>query len=132
MKKNQIYVCGCEGDQKCDCMIEVLRDCETCADTAPICCGQPMKLLEPKTADQGREKHVPVIVKQDGGYLVKVGDVPHPMIEKHWITFIELHTKDAVYRNELFPEQAPEAFFATDEEAVDAIAYCNIHGLWVG
>ena len=81
MKKNQIYVCGCEGDQKCDCMIEVLRDCETCADTAPICCGQPMKLLEPKTADQGREKHVPVIEKQDGGYLVKVGDVPHPMIQ---------------------------------------------------
>ncbi len=132
MKKHQIYVCGCEGEQKCDCMVEVLSDCETCADTAPTCCGETMTLLEPKTADQGKEKHVPVIVKQAGGYLVKVGDVPHPMIEKHWITFIELRTADSIFRKQLHPEQTPEAFFATDEEALEAIAYCNIHGLWIG
>jgi superoxide reductase len=90
-----------------------------------------MVLLEVKTADQGKEKHVPVIEKQDGGYLVKVGDVPHPMIEKHWITFIELRTKDAVYRKYLHAEQEPQAFFATEEAIVEVVSYCNIHGLWV-
>ena len=131
MKQNQMYVCGCGGDKKCDCMVEVITSCDTCADTSPICCGEPMVLLEAKTADQGKEKHVPVIEKQDGGYLVKVGDVPHPMIEKHWITFIELRTTNAVYRKYLQADQEPQAFFVTDEEVVEVVAYCNIHGLWV-
>lgn len=131
MKEHQIYVCGCEGDKKCDCMFEVLMGCETCATSAPTCCGEPMKLLEPKTADQGKEKHVPVIEKKEGGYLVKVGDVPHPMTEKHLINFIELRTTTSVFRKKLNPEEAPQAFFVTDEEAVEAVSYCNLHGLWV-
>ncbi len=93
MKQNQMYVCGCGGDKKCDCMVEVITSCDTCADTSPICCGEPMVLLEAKTADQGKEKHVPVVEKQEGGYLVKVGDVPHPMIEKHWITLLNFAPK---------------------------------------
>lgn len=128
MKQNQIYVCG---DKNCSGMVEVIASCDTCEDTDLICCGEPMVLLEAKTADQGKEKHVPVVEKQDGGYLVKVGDVPHPMIEKHWITFIELRTKDAVYRKYLHPDQEPQAFFATEEEIVEVVSYCNIHGLWV-
>lgn len=128
MKQNQIYVCG---DKNCGGMVEVITSCDTCEDTDLICCGEPMVLLEAKTADQGKEKHVPVVEKQYGGYLVKVGDVPHPMIEKHWITFIELRTKDAVYRKYLHPGQEPQAFFATEEEIVEVVSYCNIHGLWV-
>jgi superoxide reductase len=33
-----------------------------------VCCGQPMELLEEKTADATTEKHVPVIEKTDDGY----------------------------------------------------------------
>ncbi|MBL7107677.1 MAG: desulfoferrodoxin FeS4 iron-binding domain-containing protein, partial [Phycisphaerae bacterium] len=38
-----------------------------------VCCGQPMEKLEEKTADQAKEKHVPVIEKIDGGFKVKIG-----------------------------------------------------------
>lgn len=131
MKQGQIYVCGCTGDQKCDCMVEFIANCDTCV-TTPLCCDVPMVLLEAKTADQGKEKHVPVLEKMDGGYLVKVGDVPHPMLEKHWISFIELRTTTAVYRKFLKPEETPQTFFATDENVVEVLAFCNIHGLWKG
>ena len=96
------------------------------------CCGEPMVQLEEQTADAANEKHVPVIEKQAGGYLVKVGSVPHPMLEAHFIQFIELHTTEIVYRKYLKPGEAPEAFFAVQAEAVWAREYCNIHGLWKG
>ena len=38
-----------------------------------VCCGQPMKKLDEKTADFATEKHVPYIERKDGGVLVKVG-----------------------------------------------------------
>lgn len=96
------------------------------------CCGEPMAQLEEQTADAANEKHVPVIEKQPGGYLVKVGSVAHPMLDAHYIQFIELHTADMVYRKYLKPGDASEAFFEVKAEAVWAREYCNIHGLWKG
>jgi len=96
-----------------------------------VCCGEPMELLEAKTADDGREKHVPVVSEKDGGIFVKVGDVPHPMMEKHWINFIEVLTADMVIRKELKAGEAPEAWFNVKPEDVVAVReYCNLHGLW--
>lgn len=129
MKMGELFVCASAGETKCDCMIEILTDCE-CESTPPICCGYPMKLVEEKTADQGKEKHVPVITPVDGGYEVKVGEVPHPMLEKHFISFIELSTSNEIYRKFLMPDEEPVAFFYTKNEAVSARAFCNIHGLW--
>ena len=83
-----------------------------------------------KTADSATEKHVPVIEKIDGGYKVKVGDVPHPMEEKHYIEWIELIADGQVYRQFLNPGQAPEATFMIDAAQVSAREYCNLHGLW--
>lgn len=38
------------------------------------------------------EKHIPVLEKAgDNQVLVKVGAVPHPMLEGHWIQWIELY-----------------------------------------
>ena len=37
-----------------------------------VCCGEPMKLMVEGATDGAMEKHVPVIEKVDGGYLVKV------------------------------------------------------------
>ncbi len=90
-----------------------------------------MKLLEGKTADMATEKHVPVIEEKDGGVLVKVGSTTHPMTEEHHIAFIEVLTKDMVYRAELAHTQAPEAFFnVKKEDIIEAREYCNVHGLW--
>ncbi len=68
-----------------------------------VCCGQPMEKLTEKTADQGKEKHVPVIEKTANGYKVKVGSVPHPMEEKHYIEWIEIIADGKTYRQYLRP-----------------------------
>jgi len=95
-----------------------------------VCCGQPMSRLTENTVDAAKEKHVPVIEKVDGGYKVKVGAVPHPMEDKHYIEWIELIAGGSVYRRYLSPGDQPEAFFATDAQDVSAREYCNLHGLW--
>ncbi len=95
-----------------------------------VCCGQPMKLFTENTVDAAKEKHVPVIEKVDGGIKVKVGDVPHPMEEKHYIEFVELIADGKVYRQFLNPGEAPEAVFCIEADQVSAREYCNLHGLW--
>ena len=37
------------------------------------------------TTDGAYEKHVPVIEQQGDHVMVKVGSVPHPMLDVHWI-----------------------------------------------
>ncbi len=94
-----------------------------------VCCGQPMELLEEKTvAKEGKEKHVPIIEKIDDGYLVKVGSVPHPMEEKHYIQWIEAETDKGVCKKFLKPGDAPE--MKVCGEVKSAREYCNVHGLW--
>jgi len=95
-----------------------------------VCCNQPMKLMEARTEDQGKEKHVPVIEKTDKGIKVKVGSVPHPMEEKHYIEWVAIDTDTGVYRVFLNPSQEPEAEFEVTEEILGAREYCNVHGLW--
>lgn len=95
-----------------------------------VCCGQPMKLQTENTVDAAKEKHVPVIEKVAQGYKVKLGSVPHPMEEKHYIEWIELLAGDKSYLEFLKPGQAPEAVFCVEAEGVSARAYCNLHGLW--
>jgi superoxide reductase len=118
----EIYKCNVCGN-----VVEVVHT----GAPALVCCGQPMEKLEAKTQDEGKEKHVPVIETIAGGITVKVGSVAHPMLEKHFIRFIEVLTKDRVYRAELNPEQTPEAEFPVDpSEVVEVREYCNLHGLW--
>ncbi|MCK4431256.1 MAG: desulfoferrodoxin FeS4 iron-binding domain-containing protein, partial [Candidatus Aminicenantes bacterium] len=69
-KRLQIYKC-----EICGNIVEVLHE----GVGQLVCCGQPMKLQEEKTEEQGREKHLPVIEKTDKGIKVKVGAVTHPM-----------------------------------------------------
>jgi len=95
-----------------------------------VCCGQPMQLLQEKTEDQGNEKHVPVIEKTETGVTVKVGSVPHPMEEKHYIQWVEVLADGKVYRKFLKPGDAPEAEFDISATNIVAREYCNLHGLW--
>lgn len=120
--KKNVFKC-----KHCGLVVEVLT-----AGADPVCCGEPMELLPEKTADAKTEKHVPVIEKIDGGYKVVVGSIPHPMLENHWIEWIELVVDGKSYRQFLKPGDAPEAVFAIDACAcsVGAREYCNVHGLW--
>jgi superoxide reductase len=95
-----------------------------------VCCDQPMKLMEENTTDAALEKHVPVIEKTEDGIKVKVGSVPHPMQEEHYIEWIELIADGRAYRQFLNPGEEPEAVFNVEAQSVTAREYCNIHGLW--
>jgi len=99
-----------------------------------------MELLIEKNQDEGLEKHVPVIEKTEKGVKVKVGSVPHPMEEAHYIEWIEILVDGKVYRKFLKPGDAPadakalagkpEAEFCVEAENIIAREYCNLHGLW--
>ena len=89
-----------------------------------------MELILEKTQDVGSEKHVSVIEKIDRGVKVKVGSIPHPMEEKHYIEWIEIIADGRYCRKFLKPGDKPEAEFEVQAENIIAREYCNIHGLW--
>jgi len=95
-----------------------------------VCHGQPMILQTEKTDDVGKEKHVPVVEKTATGIRVKVGSVPHPMEEKHYIQWIEVISGDNLFVRGLKPGQKPEAEFPIRDAPMKVRAYCNVHGLW--
>ncbi|MBB6061832.1 superoxide reductase [Thermosipho japonicus] len=119
----QVYKC-----EKCGNIVEVLHE----GAGTLVCCGEPMKLLEEKTADTSTEKHVPFIEEVEDGYRVRVGEnALHPMEEKHYIEWIELIVDGVVYRKFLNPGDKPEAEFKVAKGSeVHAREYCNVHGLW--
>jgi superoxide reductase len=121
-KRKQIFKC-----EACGNIIEVLHG----GDGELVCCGEEMVRFEEKAAaDEGKEKHVPVIEASDDGVTVKVGSNPHPMEEKHYIEWIEVIDGDTCCRHFLKPGQKPEAFFEGGNRIVSAREYCNVHGLW--
>jgi len=120
-KKLQIYKC-----EICGNIVEVLHE----GVGQLVCCGQTMKLLEEKTEEQGKEKHLPVIEKIDSGIKVKVSSVPHPMEEKHYIEWIEIHTEKGTFRKFLKPGNNPEEEFEIKDNILKVREYCNVHGLW--
>jgi superoxide reductase len=118
----ELYKCNVCGN-----VVEVVHE----GAPALVCCGEDMEKLEAQTVDKGKEKHVPVVLDSECGILVKVGDVEHPMEDKHYIKFIEVLTADRVYRKELNPGDKPEASFCVEKQDVVSVReYCNIHGLW--
>ena len=119
----EIYYC-----EICGNVVEILNE----GAPALVCCEVPMVKLEAKTEDATIEKHVPFVEEVEGGVLVKVGqNQKHPMIEKHYIKFIEVLRKDRTCRVELKPGDKPEAFFTVKkEEIIEVREWCNLHGLW--
>jgi superoxide reductase len=120
-KLKEIYKC-----EICGNIVEVVH----ASAGVLICCGQPMKLQVENTVDASKEKHVPVVENVKGGVLVKVGAVEHPMLEAHYIEWIEVQTANKLYRKYLNPGDIPQALFLINEEVVSVREYCNVHGLW--
>lgn len=93
------------------------------------CCGKNMELLVANTVDASVEKHVPVYKRDGEKLIVSVGEVIHPMEEKHYIMWIAMVYDNKVIRINLLPNEVPEAVFNYVENA-EIYAYCNLHGLW--
>ncbi len=114
--------------QKCDNMVLELikKPCNL------MCCNDELVEVVPKTIDTGKEKHLPA-VKVDGKKVeIKVGEIPHPMQDVHFINLIILETSKTVHVTKLTPNDEPVTSFmmTEDEKPLNAYEYCNIHGLW--
>ena len=122
MKNVKFYICP-----HCGNLVEMVND----AGPKPVCCGQKMNELIPNTVDASGEKHIPVVTVADGIVEVNVGSVDHPMVDVHWIEWIQLVTDKGSYRKVLNPSEAPNVKFLLNGEKPEAVyAYCNLHGLW--
>ncbi|WP_409199640.1 desulfoferrodoxin family protein [Methanobrevibacter sp. DSM 116169] len=123
IKNNELYKCN-----KCDYIVEMIHGgaCEM------KCCDEEMELLKAIQKEEGTEKHIPIITVDADKIKIDIGEVPHPMVEEHWINFVELFVGDQIFRQELYPGDEPSVTFnvASKGEEVSARIYCNIHGLW--
>lgn len=120
-----------------------LYRCETCGNIVEIifagngelvCCEKPMKKLIPKTKEEAMmEKHVPIYEKiSENCAEIRVGEILHPMLDEHYITFIQAISKDKSLSQLqfLYPHQEPKMKLALDFPYSFSREYCNLHGLW--
>ena len=122
MLNTNFYICP-----HCGNIVEMVRD----AGVKPFCCGQKMNELIPNTVDASGEKHIPAVKVGEGVVEVNVGSVDHPMVDVHWIEWVQLVTDKGSYRKWLNPGEAPNVkFLLSEEKPVAVYAYCNLHGLW--
>lgn len=123
MKEIKFYRCSICGN-----VVMMVED----AGVNPVCCGKNMELLTAHTDEMAFEKHKPVMSVSGNRVEIKVGSVSHPMTEDHYIKWILLHTDKGLHMRCLDPGDTPDTVFTLHEGemALNAYAYCNIHGLW--
>jgi superoxide reductase len=97
-----------------------------------ICCGEEMEQLKAGSVDAAHEKHVPVYEKEGNTLRVQVGSVAHPMLEEHWIEWIQVNEPERTQRVMLKAGEEPEAVFHVKSDDFEVYEYCNLHGLWKG
>ena len=124
MNNTKFYIC-----EKCGNIVHKVKD----SGVPVVCCGQKMTYLEPGIVEASHEKHVPVIAVNGQEVTVTVGEVAHPMLDAHYITFVALETDKGAIVRQLKPGEEPVAKFtiASDEKVIAAYEYCNLHGLWM-
>ena len=120
-QKGDIYKCAVCGN-----IVEVLHP----GGGTLVCCGHPMVRMDENMTEASGEKHLPEIMKVDGGYQVTVGSGEHPMLDVHYIEWIELVTDRGSIKAFLKPGDKPSALFRTASKVLAVRAYCNLHGLW--
>lgn len=101
-----------------------------------VCCGEAMEKINPNTTEEVKtEYHIPVY-KYTGkdGIVIQVGVEPHPMIKEHYIMFIETISEDKkrVKLQYLEPGDQPKMLLESKIGKENALAFCNLHGLWRG
>ena len=122
-KRLEIYKC-----EICGNIVEIIAE----GAGELVCCGKVMERIEPKNEETMQEKHKPVIEIEGTDVTIKVGSIPHPMIQEHHIDFIEAISLDEkyMYRKYLDIGEAPELKFYCKTDKMKARELCNIHGLW--
>lgn len=79
--------------------------------------------------DASLEKHVPVYEIDGEELIVKVGELPHPMEENHYIMWIAIvHNNEFTLVNLKPSDNASYRFKYSPNSTI--YAYCNLHGLW--
>lgn len=121
VEKLNIYKCD-----HCGIIVEILHG----GAGTLVCCNHNMKQLKENTTDAAVEKHVPVVEIIPSGVKVAVGSLTHPMLEEHYIEWIEIIADGKIYRQHLNPGEKPEAVFNIEAKEIIAREYCNLHGLW--
>ena len=122
MKNVKFYICP-----HCGNIVEMVHD----AGVKPFCCGQKMEELIPGSVEASGEKHIPAVKVAENMVEVNVGSVDHPMVDVHWIEWVQLVTDRGSYRKWLNPGEAPNVkFHLNGEKPLAVYAYCNLHGLW--
>lgn len=121
-EKFEIYRCSICGN-----LIQVLHP----SYGELVCCNQPMKLqtVQHDTNELG-EKHMPKIEFKENKKFVQI--TAHPMLPEHYIQFIEVYSKDknSLHLKYFHPLETPEFDISNFGENLEALGYCNIHGLW--
>lgn len=119
----QIYKCSVCGN-----IVEVVFD----STGELVCHGKPMELMTENTVDASLEKHVPVFTQKSDTLSVKIGSIPHPMEESHYIEWIEvIDDEGKVLKKFLKPLDSPEAEFCIKTKGKFTVReFCNLHGLW--
>ena len=123
-KKLNLYRC-----EICGNIVEVVID----GEGSLVCCGKDMALLKSQSTDGTLEKHVPIVENLGTSHVVKIGSMPHPMTDEHYIQFIEIISNDKRYvkRKYLNPDEEPEMVIkCLQDSTFEAREYCNIHGLY--
>ncbi len=105
-----------------------------------VCCGEEMELLETKYEENELgEKHVPefetVHEGCETGMCAEAKYVSvrkHPMVEEHYIQFIEvLNENKTELRIKFFAPEETAVYNVTDfNDKLTALEFCNVHGLW--
>jgi superoxide reductase len=122
MEKSRFFIC-----EKCGNIIGEIHS----SGVPMSCCGQEMKELIPNTVDAAVEKHLPVVSIDENNVSIQIGSVEHPMTEQHYIQWVYILTEHGGQRKSFSPDDKPKVTFAlSDDKAIAAFAYCNLHGLW--
>ena len=116
----KLYKCA-----KCGQVLESIND--LCDNVT--CCNTKMSEIKPFEVDGAKEKHIPVYEIEGGKLMVKVGELPHPMEDDHFIEFITYEVNNMTLRYKLNPNDEPTCEFPYLGSGI-LYAYCNKHGLW--
>lgn len=119
--KMEIYKC-----EKCGNIVEVVHQ----GNGDLMCCGENMVAMGANSVDASKEKHLPVIEERESEFIVRVGEILHPMTEEHYIEWVEVMTDKESIRQFFLPGDKPEIAVSKQYNITAVRAYCNLHGLW--
>lgn len=116
------YIC-----KKCGNLVGMIYD----SGINMVCCEEEMTKIESNIVEASKDKHIPIVTVNEKVVIVSVGEIDHPMEEKHHISWIYLETKKGGQRKTLKVSEKPfSEFTLVNDEAIAAYSYCNVHGLW--